>query len=140
MSVFLNRRTDLWRKGKILSLYVGVLPFMTGMYPPIVRAQHTKHALTGENKMRLGETVRISPAEDKGDALPPMWLYADPSDGQHLIYCSRVGYPDAMKGQVYASADAGKTWKQTLLHGPADMKWVSEEACTVGNDGKVYYA
>ena len=87
--------------------------------------------------LQMGPIVQVSTA---GEDIQQIRAYADPADGQHLMTCgffsnsqANVGY-----GYVYASADAGTTWRRALLDD--STRWVSEESCTYGDNGRAYFA
>jgi len=89
------------------------------------------------NEVVLGPIVRAS---TPGESISWVWAYADPTDGQHLIVCGSLSYPqlNVMYGYVYSSPDAGAIWRRTLLDD--FTKFVSEESCTYGENGGAYFA
>jgi len=91
----------------------------------------------GPSAAVLGPIVRVSAP---GENIRQVWAYADPTDGQHLIACGFFSSPqqNATYGYVYSSADAGATWRRTLLDD--STKWVTEESCTYGENGGAYFA
>jgi len=65
---------------------------------------------------------------------------ADPTNGQHLIVCGYNQDPrqNLWSGYVYSSADAGTSWRETVLD--KTTKFVSEESCTYDAEGRSYFA
>jgi hypothetical protein len=85
----------------------------------------------------MGSTVHVSAA---GENIQQIWAYADPDDGQHLITCGYFSnsQKNASYGYVYASPDAGTTWRRVLLDD--STRWVTEESCIYGDNGHAYFA
>lgn len=83
---------------------------------------------------------RVTPVSAPGAASPQqVWAGADPSDASRLIVCGRMSDPadNLDAGYVSASSDGGATWRRTLLEN--STRWVSEESCAYGRDGRVYF-
>src|SRR6185437_5665973 len=128
----MNKESSMFFRAVIASGCVTVAVFLA-MCHQITQAQ------PGDG-VYLGPIVHVS-TPGKGDHPDLNWVHADPVDGKHLIACGRVMYPpETSAGYVYTSSDAGTTWHETLLDAPPNMKWVSEESCTYGTDGRVYFA
>ena len=85
----------------------------------------------------MGPLVQVSAP---GENIQMVWAYADPTDGRHLITCGMFSdaRTNSSYGYVYASSDGGATWRRTLFDNAT--RWVSEEACTFGNNGRAYFA
>jgi hypothetical protein len=64
---------------------------------------------------------------------------SDPENGKNLIICSTRWDADlnAPFGQVYASSDAGITWKSTLED--KSTRWVTEHSCAFGPNHMAYF-
>jgi hypothetical protein len=86
--------------------------------------------------VRMGPIVRASAP---GENVAQVWAYADPQDGRHLIACGMISFrrENVTYGYVFTSPDAGATWQRTLLDDAT--RWVSEESCTYGQDGRAYF-
>lgn len=100
-------------------------------------APAAQHAGDGErgSRIEIGEPVVIA---NTGDELP-IWLEiaAAPDRASSLIACGMLLSPQRRaRGFVFASADAGRTWRQTL--DVADAPVVSEETCAIGPEGRAY--
>jgi len=97
-------------------------------------------ALSAGRALTLGALTRISPVENKEDVSEIDGAAADPSDGQHLIICGMDQYlqQNVSTGYLYSSADAGATWRRTVLDNAT--KFVSEESCTYSRNGRAYFA
>jgi hypothetical protein len=93
----------------------------------------------GPPVLSLGAITRISPFRN-GEDINQVWAAADPSNGLHLITCGMDRYPgqNVSTGYIYSSANAGRSWHQTMLDDAT--RWVSEESCTYAADGRAYFA
>jgi hypothetical protein len=111
--------------------YAAALAAILAAGPVLANAQ-------AQSDGNLGTIVRASAPGGDNDSI--FWAHADPTDGQHLIICGMFSYPqlNASYGYVYSSPDAGATWRRTLLD--VATKWVSEESCTYGENGRAYFA
>lgn len=102
--------------------------------------QQAKHSATGKGASEMagmGPIVRVSNA---GESIQQVWAFADPADARHLIVCGMFDDRPANSsyGYVYSSSDDGVSWRRTLLDD--STRWVSEENCTFGKDGRAYFA
>lgn len=85
----------------------------------------------------MGPIVMVS---HPGEGIRQLWAYADPTDARHLIACGMFDDKPANSsyGYVYSSSDGGASWHRTLLDNAT--RWVSEENCAFGKDGRAYFA
>src|SRR6266699_2141037 len=106
--------------------------FLLFTFSSIACAQSAK-----SDEVALGPVVRASAP---GENVNQIWAHADPTDGRYLIACGSLTYPqlNVWQGYVYASSDAGATWRRTLLDD--STQWVTEESCAYGENGEAYFA
>jgi hypothetical protein len=66
-------------------------------------------------------------------------IKADPENSDNVIICGQRWNAgrNGSTGVVYASSDAGKSWRLALEDASSD--WVSEESCTFGPKHKAYF-
>jgi hypothetical protein len=85
----------------------------------------------------LGRPVQITQPQLGRFAL--FWGHVDPKNSNDLIAC---GESDNANNDhfsfAFASTDGGLTWRQTLAD--RSSRWVSEDSCAFGNDGRAYFA
>src|SRR5260370_4722157 len=85
---------------------------------------------------RMGPIVRASAPRQN---IRQIWADADRKGGLHMIACGMLSSPqkNANYGYVYSSSDAGATWRLRVVDDAS--RWVSEESCTYGQDGRAYF-
>lgn len=103
---------------------VVVLSFLLGEYTP---------------RLRADDTLLYSKTEIANGSHPWYEVRADPEDPNNLIVCGTKwdSRENAFHGFVYASADAGSSWKLALED--THSRWVSEQSCAFGTNHRVYF-
>jgi len=98
------------------------------------------HSQSGLAQKALAPQPRTEPKMAVASGLHSWYeVKVDPEDARNLIVCgSRWDInQNALFGFVYASSDAGKTWRKTLED--KSSTWVSEHSCAFGPKHMAYF-